>query len=91
MGYARKLSVRTGSEITRVIRTGKKRSGNFIQLFHLETSGDELTRVGFVIPRYKQSVVKRNLVKRRLHEIVRNIYRDSFGKLVIVRINPAAY
>lgn len=91
MGYARKLSVRTGAEITRVIRNGKKHSGNFIQMFHLEVSGDEITRVGFVIPRYKQSVVKRNLVKRRLHEIARTIYRDNCGKLVIVRINPAAY
>ena len=53
-------------------------------------------RVGFVVPRYKQSAVARNRVKRRLREAVRLHMLSPLQALaapldVVVRALPAAY
>lgn len=52
-------------------------------------------RVGFVVPKYKHSGVERNLVKRRLREIVRlhmlpQLHAQTPLDLV-VRVFPSAY
>lgn len=52
-------------------------------------------RVGFVVPRYKHSAVARNLVKRRLRELVRIHMLDSLQAQppldVVIRAFPSAY
>ena len=49
-------------------------------------------RVGFVIPKYKQSGVDRNRLKRRLREIVRvNVLADLSPMDLVIRVLPAAY
>ena len=55
-------------------------------------------RVGFVVPKYKHSGVERNLVKRRLREIVRlhmlqqlDVPPARAPLDVVVRIFPSAY
>lgn len=49
-------------------------------------------RVGFVVPRYKHSAVDRNLVKRRLRELVRLYVLAELPAMdVVVRVFPSAY
>ena len=49
-------------------------------------------RVGFVIPRYKQSAVDRNRLKRRLRELVRVELLPLLHPMdVVIRVVPQAY
>ncbi len=49
-------------------------------------------RVGFVIPRYKQSAVDRNRLKRRLRELVRVELLPLLHPMdVVIRVVPHAY
>jgi len=49
-------------------------------------------RVGFVIPKYKQSGVDRNRLKRRLREIVRLYVLPDLPSLdLVIRVFPSAY
>jgi ribonuclease P protein component len=49
-------------------------------------------RVGFVVPRYRQSAVKRNRLKRRLRELVRIELLPDLPTLdVVLRVVPQAY
>lgn len=49
-------------------------------------------RVGFIVPRYKQTAVARNRLKRRLREIVRTRWLQSLPPLdLVVRARPEAY
>jgi ribonuclease P protein component len=49
-------------------------------------------RVGFVVPRYKQSAVARNRLKRRLRELVRLEWLPLLPPMdVVVRVIPPAY
>lgn len=49
-------------------------------------------RIGIIVPRHSHSAVDRNLVKRRLREIVRTeqLARATSGELVVFAL-PAAY
>ena len=53
------------------------------------------SRVGFVVPKYKHSGVARNLVKRRLRELVRrrmlHLLQQHPPLDVVVRVFPSAY
>ncbi|MBX6331993.1 MAG: ribonuclease P protein component [Gemmatimonadaceae bacterium] len=59
-----------GSELQTVARQGKR-----IRTEHLElrvvASSLHHARVGFIVPRYGQTAVARNRLKRRLREVVR--------------------
>lgn len=49
-------------------------------------------RVGVIVPRYRQTAVARNLVKRRLREIVRQeLLPHLAGADVLLRARPEAY
>jgi len=49
-------------------------------------------RVGFVIPRYRQSAVHRNRLKRRLREIVRLELLPALPVAdLLIRVHPSAY
>jgi ribonuclease P protein component len=49
-------------------------------------------RVGFVVPKHKQSAVSRNRLKRRLREIVRTrLLRQLPPVDLVVRSKPSAY
>lgn len=49
-------------------------------------------RVGFVIPKYKQSGVDRNRLKRRLREIVRVDVLAVLSPMdLVIRVLPVAY
>ena len=49
-------------------------------------------RVGFIVPRYRQSAVDRNRLKRRLRELVRIELLPTLGaRDVVLRAAPQAY
>lgn len=49
-------------------------------------------RIGFIVPKHGRSIVKRNQLKRRLREIVRqNILQRILPVDMIVRARPEAY
>lgn len=49
-------------------------------------------RVGVIVPRYSHSAVERNLVKRRLRELIRTELLPTMEALdVVVRAAPSAY
>ena len=49
-------------------------------------------RVGVIVPRYRQSAVARNLVKRRLRELVRQeLLPHLRGAEIVLRARPEAY
>jgi ribonuclease P protein component len=49
-------------------------------------------RVGFIVPRYGHSAVDRNLLKRRLRELVRTEVLPTLGaRDVVLRVVPRAY
>ena len=49
-------------------------------------------RIGFVVPRHKQTAVDRNRLKRRLREIVRlHLLRFLPPLDVVIRTKPGAY
>jgi len=49
-------------------------------------------RVGFVVPRYKQSAVARNRLKRRLREVVRLHMLPTLAPVdLVIRVLPVAY
>jgi ribonuclease P protein component len=50
------------------------------------------TRVGLIVPRFRQSAVARNRVKRRLLELSRTrILPSGLAADVVIRIRPEAY
>ena len=50
------------------------------------------TRVGLIVPRFRQSAVARNRVKRRLRELSRTrILPADVAADVVIRIRPDAY
>ena len=49
-------------------------------------------RIGFVVPRFKQSAVARNRLKRRLRELSRvHLLPADLSADVVLRIRPEAY
>lgn len=54
--------------------------------------GRELGRVGFIVPRYGESAVARNRLKRRLREIARLEILPRMGSMdIIIRARAVAY
>ena len=50
------------------------------------------TRVGLIVPRYRQSAVDRNRLKRRLRELVRHLILPArFDVDIVLRARPEAY
>ena len=50
------------------------------------------TRIGLIIPRFRQSAVARNRVKRRLRELSRTrLLPTDVAADVVIRIRPEAY
>ncbi len=84
-----------GSEIQAVFRRGKRSRTAHLDVFD-SASPVAHPRAGVIVPRYKQTVVARNLVKRRLREVLR---RDVLPRLesagvlidVLVRARREAY
>jgi ribonuclease P protein component len=84
-----------GTEIGSVFRRGKRSRTAHLDVFDSPSPG-AFPRAGVIVPRHKQTVVARNLLKRRLREILR---REVLPRLdgagmwvdVLVRARREAY
>ena len=91
MGYSRKSAIRKSSEISQVIRQGRCCQDNLLRIHFLRQEPRSLSRAALVVPRFGRTVVKRNLLKRRLQEIVRSCDTVSRGFRLVVRCLPGTY
>ena len=78
-----------GDEIREVVRRGKRQSTQSLSLHLVKNEGS--TRFAFVVGKATGNAVVRNLVKRRLREIAREIARTNpSGYLAVVRARDNA-
>jgi ribonuclease P protein component len=74
-----------------VLREGKRIRTEHLDL-RIVASLLHHPRIGFIVPKHGRSIVKRNQLKRRLREIVRqNILQRILPVDMIVRARPEAY
>ncbi len=90
---ARRLT--RGTDIQAVFRRGKRSRTAHLDVFDSASPVAHL-RVGVIVPRYRQPVVARNRVKRRLREILRREVVPRLGEAglaldVLVRARREAY
>jgi ribonuclease P protein component len=91
MGFPRKISLRSGAVIGRVIRQGRRYAHDPLKVHVLPADGVGKTLIAFAVPKYGHEIVERNLLKRRLQEIVRQSAVELTGYLAVVRCSPRAY
>lgn len=87
--------ITASDEIRALFRRGKRRRTRHLDVF-VASSPVAHPRLGLVVPRHRQKVVRRNLLKRRLREIGRTelLPRLAAAGLpldVMVRARPEAY
>ena len=91
LGFPRSCRLTREADLESVRRTGKR-----MQTEHLEARASASlllhARVGIVVPKYKQNIVERNRVRRRLRELVRLRLLPQTGQVdVLLRAKQAAY
>jgi ribonuclease P protein component len=93
-GFSRRQRLARGSDIQNVIREGRRVRTTYLDVRVL-ASPLGYSRVGIVVPRYKQSAVRRNRVKRWLRELVRlellPALRATAPCDIAIRSRPNAY
>lgn len=87
--------IRRGSEIRELLERGKRERTAHVDVF-LAASPAARSRLGLIVPKHGNKIVKRNLVKRRLREVGRRIilpWLDGRGLRVdvLVRARRSAY
>jgi ribonuclease P protein component len=92
--FRRSQRITRGPELELVRREGKRvRTASFE--VRATASLHALSRVGLIVPRYRHSAVARNLVKRRLRELVRlellPALADTPPHDMVIRALPIAY
>jgi ribonuclease P protein component len=90
---ARRLTA--GSEIREVLRQGKRSGTAHLDVFDSASPFSRL-RLGLIVPRHGHSAVERNLLKRRLREIIRReliprLQRAGVDLDIILRARRTAY
>jgi len=94
-GLPRARRITRSAEIRALFRRGKRSRTTHLDVLD-SASPAAHARVGVVVPRYRQSAVKRNLVKRRLREVLRlevlpRLARAGLSLDVMVRARREAY
>ena len=88
--------ITTGPEIRALIQRGKRSRTAHLDVFD-STSPVSHPRVGVIVPKHKQSAVRRNRLKRQLTEILRQELlprmqaEDRSGRSVLLRARREAY
>ncbi|PHX96199.1 MAG: ribonuclease P protein component [Gemmatimonadetes bacterium] len=80
-----------GADLAHVRARGKPLRGSALEIRVL-SSTTTTPRVGIIVPRHSHTAVERNLVKRRLREIIRicGLVSPTIGTMVVFA-RPAAY
>ena len=94
-GLPRTARITASGEIRALFRRGKRKRTRHLDVF-VSTSPVGYSRLGLVVPRHKQTAVRRNLLKRRLREAGRRELLPRLGEHgvmldVMVRARPEAY
>ena len=94
-GLPRAARITASEEIRALFRRGKRKRTRHLDVF-VSASPVSRSRWGVVVPKHKQKIVRRNLVKRRLREIGRMHVLpplDASGRHLdlLVRARPEAY
>jgi len=93
--FPREARIRLGSEIRALLERGKRERTRNLDVF-FSASPVSHSRVGLVVPKHGHRIVDRNLLKRRLREVLR---RDTLPRLrerelsldVLIRTRRSAY
>jgi ribonuclease P protein component len=91
----REARITASSEIRALFRRGKRKRTRHLDVF-FSASPAAFPRLGVVVPRHRQKVVRRNRLKRRLRELGRTLLlphlREADRPLdVLIRTRPEAY
>jgi ribonuclease P protein component len=90
------VRITRGAELQRIAQEGKRIRTALLEVrvvaSPLVLPAGTRTRIGLIVPRYQQSAVARNRVKRRLRELsrIRLLPTDIAGD-VVIRVRPEAY
>jgi ribonuclease P protein component len=96
LGFPRRARITKGAELQRIAQEGKRIRTVFLEVRVIASPfahpDDARTRVGLVIPRFRQTAVARNRVKRRLRELSRTrLLPSHIAADVVIRIRPDVY
>lgn len=94
-GFPPTARITASEEIRTLFRRGKRRRTRHLDVF-VSPSPSAFPRLGIVVPKHKQTIVRRNRLKRRLRELGRTILlprlREAERPLdVLIRVRPEAY
>jgi ribonuclease P protein component len=88
---ARENRLLKADDFRATMRAGRKVSANHLVIYLKRDEGQPHTRFGFVVAKTVGGAVKRNLVKRRMREIARELLaQHQSGITVVVRALPGA-
>jgi ribonuclease P protein component len=89
--YPRAARVTRRQDIDRIRKEGRTLKASGLVL-RMSSSPFDFLRVGVVVPKYGQTAVRRNQLKRRLREVVRREWLPTMGNRdVVIWAMPPAY
>jgi ribonuclease P protein component len=94
-GLPRPARITASDEIRSLFRRGKRSKTRHLDAF-VSPSPAGVPRFGVVVPKHKHTIVRRNLLKRRLRELGRTVLLPALGNCgahfdVLFRVRPEAY
>ena len=88
---ATKNRMRTSANFSHTVRSGVRNGRRNLVLYMVSTSSDAPSQIGFIVAKTVGNAVTRNLVKRRLREIVvETVKQHPYGMNVVVRALPVS-
>jgi ribonuclease P protein component len=96
LGFPRRARITRGADLERIAQEGKRIRTVFLEVRAIASPfvrpAGAQTKIGLVVPRYRQTAVARNRVKRRLRELSRTrLLPADIPADVVIRIRPEAY
>ncbi|MFM6980344.1 MAG: ribonuclease P protein component [Micrococcales bacterium] len=87
---ARENRLTAAADFKAAIKTGRKQTTSNLVIYLKRVEVSTSARFGFLVSKLVGNAVKRNLVKRRLREIMRTKLSSFDSSLVVVRALPGA-
>jgi len=90
-GYSRSRRLALASDIQKVVRSGRRHRTKTLHISWLP-NGLKHPRLGVVVPRFGNTAVERNKLRRRLREIARRSLLPSLSPIdLVINSRAAAY